>query len=434
MLEDQRVLALTDENQRLVNLNFLDKIKTYRPKGMLGLYEKLEPSLKNDEEGILLTYEGMKRAIARDIKGLNESAGNPEKLHKWLNQKHKKNERLQIRITANQFLLNNILSILGMQFEDLFDRNQLPGQTEEESACNDIPDAFEDVDRHDSLLLEKINSNIELILQKYAGDKFRKNYFSRFTDFFQFIFFFNNFFIPAFRDPKKNGFSLEPKNEDTQKKLPEEIVRFDYIFVQFGLNMIHKNDGIHKLFRYFSNKQDSSLGYKRLICSLFMVGILEQLMINLIQLGIKSRKPIFHFIENDTFGYLGSYNKWEKDNSQVLEKVKEAHEKTLRVIRFMLKNTIMPDDAICEKFEITCVNFFGDVSSLLKSGSPNVKMASSSIKEMEDYFSRPIKTEMYITFSITSEKLNFLEEYIVAIEEAQIGLKPFLRGNYDVVG
>ena len=61
-------------------------------------------------------------------------------------------------------------------------------------------------------------------------------------------------------------------------------------------------------------------------------------------------------------------------------------------------------------------------------------MASSSIKEMEDYFSKPIKTEMYITFSIKPEQLNFLEEYIVAIEKAQIGLKPYLRGNYDVVG
>jgi hypothetical protein len=443
MAENQSVLPLTDKNQLLVNQNLLNRVIYYKPKGMLGLYEKLDRSLKKDEEGSLLTYDGMRKAINRDLKSLSESADNPEKLHKWLNQRHKKNERLQIRITANQFLLNNILSILGIRYEDLFDRNQLPEHTEEPSADNNIPDRFEDP-MENGMLLKEINSKLDEILRKYKDKKNRKNYLARYNDLFQCISFFNNIFISAFHNPKEKGFSLEMINGSEQKSSSGEIYKIDLFFIHYLMNnMISDNRWIKKSFIYFQENQDNyTLDLKRMVCSVFMIEILWQILIDFINRGIRSKKPIFRLIEKDFINFadyldfMGVYDKAKADTEKVLKKIKEAQTKTHKIINFMLKKTIRPDVATCEKYEGICATIFVYVSDLFQFVLPDIKkmIDPSNIKNMEDNIGKLFTPGLYYKFNIKPEQLDFLEEYMDSIEEAQMGLKPFLRGNYDVVG
>ena len=48
--EQKSVLPLTDENQRLVNLNLLYKVKAYKQGGVRGVYKRLDPSCRIGEK------------------------------------------------------------------------------------------------------------------------------------------------------------------------------------------------------------------------------------------------------------------------------------------------------------------------------------------------------------------------------------------------
>ena len=88
----------------------------------------------------------------------------------------------------NQWLvnLNLILSILGMRFEDIFDKTQLPEQAEDFSDGSTITDEFED-SMDDGMLLKEINSKLDRIIRDYSSDKHRKTYLARCSDLFQCI-------------------------------------------------------------------------------------------------------------------------------------------------------------------------------------------------------------------------------------------------------
>ena len=178
------ILALTNENQRLVNFNLLNKVKNNELGGMKALFDKLDASLKG--EG-LLKYDGMKRAVERNIKDLSNLAGNPDELDEWLRNR-KKSSSLQIRITPALFLLNNILVLLGISFEDLFNKNTLPGIAEKNAA--DIETIKDEMDSKETcLLLREMNSKLDEIKDKYIGKRIRKRYMDRYNDLIEYLFF-----------------------------------------------------------------------------------------------------------------------------------------------------------------------------------------------------------------------------------------------------
>ena len=247
MTEPKIILPLTDENQRLVNLNLLKKVKEYKRGGITGVHRRLDPSNIVDEKGNLQKVRTMERAIERDYKKLHILDGKPKELHQFLEGFNRRKKRLQIRITNNHFLLNNILCILGMRYEDLFDKNQLPGQAELSTNINGISDELEE--SMDTILeLKKINTKLDTIIFNYSGEKIRKNTFARFYDLCQCIFSFRDLFIPYFYKPEDYGFSFLMKNDDRQKLSSETIYERDYLFVYSSINLLHKRHKIHSLF------------------------------------------------------------------------------------------------------------------------------------------------------------------------------------------
>ena len=251
MFKTNEILALSDENQRLVNLNLLNKIKGFRRGGMKGLHDELDQCFKITGQGSSIDYGAMKKAIGRDFKDLNNLVNNPNKLHSWLKNR-KDSGKLQIRISDNHFLLNNILMILGIQFNDLFKKDNLPGQAEVPIYYNESSVEHEDSEQ-DRFLLNEINTKLDNILNKYVGEKLRKTYMERFYDFFQYINFLRSTFILSSFKPEKSGFSCALDNNRNRTRAASEIYMYDFWFISFYMNtMMHKKYSIQKMFVDFT--------------------------------------------------------------------------------------------------------------------------------------------------------------------------------------
>jgi hypothetical protein len=428
---DNAVLALTDENLRLVNINLLLQIKKYNPFGIKGVYEKLHTSLKgNDSQPGKLSYEAMRAAIRRDLNDLNNLANaKADELHSWLKSKRKSKyeDKLQIKISDNQFLLNNILHILGMNFSDLFDKKIL-GIIEDEYDSVVNKTCYEDIDKVLEYLV-KIEKKINNLAFKINSNRIYKTYEKRFSDFILYKTMIETSYIINIEDCKINN----------QNKLStEEIHGNNYIIISCLFNLIHKNNAVHNLFNMMKTIANDDIMYGRLLDPLFLIIILFYFIIKLLESGMKNNLSVFHFLEgnfNDTV-----FN--DQDNKYVIEMVIRANDKTINLIKHIQKNDIIINEKLCVMYELLFKNLFKNTNELFLTPVSIFKIAQQKCskfagtrKKFEAMLNSFVKPIMIVnTFGIKKEQLNYLETFIDEIETLQIELDPFYKGNYDVNG
>ena len=416
-------LALTNENQRLVNLNLLDRIRAYQPGGMKGLFGKLDASLKGED---LLKYEGMKKAVNRNLKELSNLAENPDELARWLGSR-KKSKNLQLTITPNHFLLNNILVLLGIRFEDLFDKDALPGTAEKNTA--DIGICDDDTDSRDTnLLLMEINNKLDEIKDKYIGKRIRNTYKNRYSHLHQYFLHVKDEILPSYITPELSGFSKMLDllgNEMSQKSLYD--CNFYYV-TNFIMNMTHRECSIRKSFLKFQVAKFTSPKTRRLFIPFFLLGILEQLLVDIINSGISNNKPIF-FITGEKFSCLDDYKIY--DNGKLLKLARKTGRKTIGFIKFILTHEVIPSDSFCEKCEKFFVKQFKGIYTLFQSPLPQLfarQIMNSkplAIDKVQYMFKNPLEPDILFIFGIKEEQLGCFEQSIKTIEDLQIELEEY---------
>jgi hypothetical protein len=428
---DEKSLDLTDENQRLVNLKLLRLIYEYKLGGITGLYERLSLSR---HIGIKagLSKEGMRKAIHRDLQNLENLAGKPDNLRKWL-KKRKNSQRLQIRIAPNQFLLNDILSLLGVSFESLFDKNHLLGIADESIFDTDLNDEQEINNENKELLLQ-INAKLDIILQRQSGERNYRTLRKRFFDLIEYIFIFREILSRIYNTPQETGFSFT-KNKNTsepKKHLTNEIYGRNYIFIIYFMGKIHKKHRIHKLFDNMERLKNNDFWFGRLLSSFFMAAILLHLMKYFVYAGIRNKKNIFKILEGDVFDF---FRIPDYDNKKIFEKLKLPYSKTINIIRHIQDFEIRIEEGFCVECEKFLVNFFINTDSLfstpdltfsIKEGFfNNFNTRNDMNKKLNDLFS----LRKILIFAIRSDQLDYLDKYHEDIEEIQIKLENYYIGN-----
>jgi hypothetical protein len=428
------ILPLNDENLRLVNLYLLSRIREFKPKGMQGLFDNLDNSFK--KEG-LLKYDKMKAAIKRDLEVLQSLNDNPKELRKWLNSQ-KETEKLQIRIKGDIFLLNNILQSLGISFEDLFNKDNLPGIAEASIGDTEIDDADDKQNQIDEILQE-MNTKLDTIIEKYTGDKTRIKYMRRFNDLIESTALISNMLIQSFDKPKEFGFSKKKDNDILYSTKTREIYGTGLFFIQTFSKKLRKNNKINILLNErFLNNNAIELPVKRILSPFFLMGILEQLLINFIISGIRNRKAIFYIIKGNISDYF-QFFKDTFDTKELLIKVREANTKIISFISHVLRTGLKPDDDICIKCEILLVEFVNSISSLFQLLLPTfgdlnkIFKMSSDDKDMENNINKLFNPGMYYSFGIKYEQLAYFDTFMEKLEEMRIELDRYYIGNVDVI-
>jgi len=426
-------LALTDENKRLVNLFLFEKIKAF---GIQGVFDRLEASFKVNNQKSTIDYEAMKKALQRDLKDLNNLSNNAEKLRHWFITR-KKSSKLQIRILDNNFLLNCILSILGINYSELFNKDNLPGQAEEPTLSDDLPNTDYD-DFQYKLDIKNINAKLDLIIEKYSGYQIRKTYMLRYNNFIDYLLFFKIGFIPSCHDPEINGFSKKILNGSEVQREDKEIYGYNiYIIYYYLNNMIRENAKVSSLFSKFVDLSINDLKTKRMLCPFFMIGILVELLHMFIVAGIKSKKSIFKIIKGNIFDIFSSGT---EDNKIILEKVRNTRDKTFNLIEHLLDHEINPNDEICIKSEILFLKFLENVFNLFSLAFPsfkqikNIIINTDEIKNIEKKIKELATPGINISFIVKQEQLGYLDECTNQIEEIQNELDEYYVGKADVPG
>jgi len=425
------VLALTDENLRLVNINLLLQIRKYDLFGMKGLYEQLHASIKGR-----LSYNAMKTAIRRDLENLQELANAPagelrKRFEKKRNRKYK--DMLQIRIVDNQFLLNNVLNILGIKFEDLFDKRNLQG-IEEEIVSITNSTTYDDLDKLVECL-QQIEKKMNELSYKINENRNYKNFIKKNTDLRECMTFIQNTLINNLQDFEKNGFALKKNNQNTLSSI--EIHGNNYILISVFINKMHQKNTVHSLLDNMKNIANDDIMYGRFVDPLFLIVIVFYFFIGYLESGVKNNHSIFQIIE----GNLSDIVYKEYDNRHVLEMINNANDKTIKFIKHILKNEVKINEKYCVKHECLFVNLFNKTNELFSNVVTIYKYINQKIinfnggrKAMEDMLNPFLKVKIVHTFGIKKEQLEYLNTYIDEIEELQIGLEPIYKGNYDVMG
>ena len=423
MDDNDVLLALTNENQRLVNLSLLAKIQAYKPDGMKGLFDRLDASLKG--EG-LLKYDGMRKAVNRNFRKLSDLADEPDELAEWLRSR-KKSSGLQIRITPDHFLLNNILALLGIRFEDLFAKDTLPGIAEGNSAAPEIPD--DDINsKENGLLLKEISSKLDEIKDKYIGRRIRKTYKDRLNDLTKYFLLIQNNLLSSYTEPDVTGFSNASHKHFFGIELKQiQIYTLNLYHVMYFMGkIINRRFPIYKLFLKFQSAKYSSSKTRRLFIPFFLLGILEQLVMNIIRSGITNNIHIFFTIQEVSTENLSADWSYKHHNTKLLEQVKEANNKTINFIKYILKNEVNPSDDFCEECEIFFIKRFKDIHSLFHSPTSSftiwdmiMESSNISINEIPNRLKNSLKPGLFVSFNVKEEQLRCFEESIEKIEVLQ---------------
>jgi hypothetical protein len=429
-LSDKTPLPLTDENQRLVNLKLLRLIYQYQEGGVTGLYDHLVPSMKRDGDKIILSKDGMRKAVKRDRGELTKLAGdgNTEELHRWLKNK-KKSSMLQVRITPNQFLLNNILSLLGVPFESLFDKDKLPGAADEPGFGADLSDK-DAVGKEDRKLLLQINDKLDKILLKQDRGRTYRTLKKRFFYLTEYCTLLRWVFINIYEMPSENGFSFQ-KGEKTQELSADQIYRKNYLFLLYNIDKLHRRDKIHKLFTDMNTWENNTLEFGRLLTPFFMTAILLQLMTSLVKAGLRNGNDIFQILSGNIF--LENFKITKYDNEKILEKLEKAHKKTIGIIEHIRENDLVVEKKFCNKCEILCVEFFRTTEDLFGNFMPIMKIfgniSFNGRTEMEKKIGDLFVPGTGIAFAIKQEQIDYLDKYVADIEDTQIELGKYYVGN-----
>ena len=390
--------------------------------------------MKKDGQDDIFTYDGMRKAVRRDIADLEKTAGNPERLRRWLNRK-KDGKKLQIRITKNQFLLNNILCLLGIRFEDLFNSKNLPGKVDEIENTELLPNKGEDT-QETGKLLQEINAKLDEIILKQEGEKPRKNYIQRFTDISTYLLFVKNIVLSSCDEPEKSGFSYVKNGNGKNKRTLQEIYANNFSFLCIAMQNINRKTRLQKLFTGLHNMHDDNFSIGRLISPLFMTGILIHLFINFIKSGNRNRKPIFQIIE----GNMPDFFKWGNyDNNKVLEKLEASNERILNLIKHILSCKIIPEENLYIKYEKIFISFFNNTNSLFDKQVPVWHNMFSDFfnigrKEMENQITKKFTPGYFFSFGIKQEQLEYFDKFGKEMDDAQFDLEDYYVGNVDTAG
>jgi hypothetical protein len=429
MRQEADSLPLTDENLRLVNLYLLSKIKEFKPKGMKGVFDNLDTSFKWNG---LFDYEAMRKAIKRDLKDLQKLKAKPEELKNWLHNQ-KNSQKLQIRINGDQFLQNNIFKIIGISFEDLFDKDNLPGEVEVPIEDEEIDDGIDD-SKQGEALLQEINAKLDTIIEKYAGDKIRITYMNRFFDLTEYIFIISNNFLKSFYNPIECGFTNKDENGKGRLMNTKEIYGAELIFIHSFMDKLRQKKYPIRILlnKRFLFNSDIELPVKRMLSPFFLIGILEQLLINFIRSGIRNNKSIFSIMNKNMF----DFSRKPYDTKILLDKVVMANTKTISFINHVLDSNIKPDDNFCIECEKLFVEFVNNISSLFQLLLPILldfrNIYYKPLKEMETEINDLFKPGKQYSFGIRIEQVEYFDTFINKIEEIQIGLEQYYAGNVDV--
>jgi len=436
MPDIEDILALTDENKRLVNLFLIKKIMAFKPNRMKGVFDRLEASLKVNNQESAINYEAMRKALARDFKNLEKLANDTEGLHRWFITR-KNSSKLQIRILDNDFLLNCILSILGISYSDLFNKHNLSGLAEEPTLSSELPNTDYDDFQYKSDI-KNINAKLDLIIEKYSGYQIRKTYMLRYNNLIDYLLFFKIEFIGSCHLPEINGFSQKKINGSEIQRDDKEIYGYNFYFIQHYLNsMIRENAKVSSLFSKFLSSSINDLKTKRMLCPFFMIGILVELLHMFIVAGNKSGKSIFKIIRGYIFDYFSSGT---FDNKIILEKVRNTRDKTFYLIEHLLDHEINPNNEICIKSEILFVKLLENIFNLFSISLPsfmqlkNVINNTDEIKNIEKKIKVLVTPGINLSFGVKQEQLEYLDECTNQIEEIQYELDEYYIGKAESPG
>ncbi|MDR2406537.1 MAG: hypothetical protein LBE13_00265, partial [Bacteroidales bacterium] len=376
--------------------------------------------------------------IQEDLKKLKTFSNDSKILHKWLNSRHYRKE-LQVRIRPDHFLLNNILLLQGLSFEDLFDKEKLPGQADMANIEQKDTDKSDEEEKAklDNELLSQIDDKLDKVLEKLNKGK---TYRSFRQCFFNLIEYRLNLqiFIDYFYLPKENGFSFYKENPE-MKLSTKEVYAWSYIILQTHISKIHTNHHIGKYIRELLAKMNTMINNDfilgRLLNHLFILSIFLYLINKLVSLGINTKRPIFQILEADIF--TDYYKLSDFDNKIVREKTKEAFEKTNNLIEYIQDSNLTLDEDYCVKCEIMLANFFSRIELLFNKLMPilnrwgDIINTVNSRKEIDKAVNGLLNIGRSLTFWIEPKQLDCFDEYIKEIEEFQIGLGKYYDANMD---
>jgi hypothetical protein len=426
-------LQLSDGNQLLVNLKLLQSISNETDKRgkIKKLYDNLDSSFKTNSD-TTVTYDGFRNQIQEDLKRLKAFAKDPKGLRKWLKSRHYRKE-LQVRVRPDHFLLNNILLLQGLSFEDLFDKEKLPGQTDlaniEQKDTGESDE--EENEKLDNELLSQINDKLDKVLEKLNKGKTYRSFRRCFFNLMEYSFNLQ-IFIDCYYAPKENGFSFNKKNPEI-KLSTQEIYALSYMVLQTHISKIHANHHIRKLLDKMNTIVNDDFNLGRILHSLFILSVLLYLINNLVTVGINSKRPVFQMLEGDIFANF--FQPIDFDNKKIKEKIKEAFEKTNGLIEHIQGSNLTLDEDYCVRCEILFTNFFLKIELLFNKLMPNrwtdIINTFNSRKKMEKALNRLSNIGRSLTFWIEPKQLDCFDEYVNEIEELQIGLERYYDGYVD---
>jgi hypothetical protein len=149
--------------------------------------------------------------------------------------------------------------------------------------------------------------------------------------------------------------------------------------------------------------------------------------------GNRTGKQIFQIYEN---GNTFHFPKWgNKDNNEVLEKLKAVNNRIIGLIKHILSNEIITPGELCIKYEILFVHFYNSTIKLFE----NQVLTWTNMlniftrKEMESRTIENLTPGYLFSFDIEREQLDYLNKFVEKIEEAQLNLENYYAGNADTI-
>jgi hypothetical protein len=229
MSEKRKVLPFTDDNLRVINIRLWQAINQVN---MQELYNSLDASIREK-----VTYDAMKRYIAQGLKNL-------EKFNLHMSRAPRESEdKLKIRITGHQFFLNNMLILLDMTFEDLFDVSKNTQEHISEKVDEEKAEPNYELDY--KAYLKNIDEKLEKIILLSSKSK-KKSYAERYLEVDEYLSSINSFFLSVYANPNKNGF----RSLDSSKRCPALTINLDR-FMQGDMNklkeMLNFNQNIQSI-------------------------------------------------------------------------------------------------------------------------------------------------------------------------------------------
>jgi hypothetical protein len=340
---------------------------------------------------------------------------------------------LQVRITPNQFLLNNILSLLGISFESLFDKAQLPGAADEPVFDTDLSGKEETGKKVRDLLLQ-INDKLDKILLKQDRGRTYQRFSKHFSELTEYIYFLRYIFDYTYDTPCENGFSFQ-KGDKSQELSAKQIYSTNYYFISWQIKKLHGRDKIHRSFANMATCKNNTYEFGRLASPFFILALLLHLLINLMNSGIINKKAIFQIFSENISSNL--FKTTEHDNKTASDLFKNAYTETSHVIQNIQKKELNVTNELCVKCEKLCVNFFNNTEKLFSNLIPiqfrindilnNINTRIELERKLEDSFGT------IATFGIQQGWLDYLDKYIEDMGEFQISLGKYYVENEEAI-